>query len=470
MIDKRLLLGTFEDLPSTLLKVGSKGIDQEQMDKLASRDILAECEITPKKGHSYIHLITLGAGEYYGANANADWFNEKTAEVSFPAPEKDKTRQLDDGLTKYHSTYRKYGGVYHKHRNSKRGFQKQGEVVWDTYNLPMHRGEVVIEVQDDLKEDGKFVWHDALEKLANDEVVAISQGCSIPGDICSACGHFATTKAEHCNHIKDNRLKFHKSGRQIYMINDAPHFHDISEVDRPADRIALALEKVAAEGVSDIYTIHEGLCLPASLVQKLGNEEQQDRYELLMKLAKLEKEIPMIADKVCPADLNEDEENKITTALKGIPEEFVLDRMNKSNMLLTPRSFTIIVLHQKPEDIPGFDSVPGLLGDIFSRLIEKEDPNEILSDGAYKPVAPGYVPYAEDRIRSLAGLLSLDEEPVQDRVIKIALRGPTEKVAAETTPEAELIAREYARYQLSFLSSGKENPARESLVVLGNQR
>lgn len=481
MISKRLLCGTFEEeLPTTLLKVGSEGIDSDQIEKLASKDILKEMDIIPEKGCSYISLITTGAGETYNANTNRDYFNENARREVFPEPfGKEASVQLGGGLTEYHRTYMEYGGVYHNHNNSKKGFEKQGEVVYEWYNPDMHRGQLIIKVADDLRdpETGKFVWHDTLEKLANEVPVTFSQGCSVKSDICSICGWKATSSKDRCKHILDKTARVHSSGKAVYMINDMPYFHDISLVQKPADRIAHALEKVASGDPlpADFYR-NEGLCIPASLVNKLGTADQQDRYELLTKLSELEKRVPLIADDVrtslgCSNNLPSEKENEIVSELKDMPVEFLLDRLKKHNMCLTPRSFTIIVLNRNPEEVPGFDSVPDLLKNVFTEIKEHDDPNEVLSDGSYKPVAPLFVPYAEDRIKSLSGLLSMDPEAVENRIIQISLTNqdkPVEKAAAEPTAEAGIIAKEYAKYQLSFLASDKDDDRKALLTVLSN--
>ncbi len=475
MIYKRFVLGSFRDeLPAHLLNVGYRGVDKDQFEKLAS-DETPLPDIQPEKGHAFIHLITTGAGEWYGPNNNADYFPEGDAKFRFP--ENDKTASLEGGLRKYHETYLTYGAPYHHHNNSKKGFKPEGEVVWQCYNEPMHRGEVIIKVAEDLRDkNGKPVWADTLEKIANNKPVPFSQGCSVPFDTCSICGNRAETSSQHCLCIKNNPLEFHKSGQQVYMINHQPYFHDISEVTKPADRIALSLQKVASDSqLSYMECSPEGGVIPMRLVEKLGTEEQQDRYKLLYKLADLEKKVPMMADEVieplsCAHDIEPDVEDEIAGQLKDIPEDVLLDCLNKKNMMLTPRTFTIILLKKQPEEIPGFSNIDDLLKDVFSEVLDNGDPNEVLSDGSYTPVCPGSYPGARQKVEQFSGLLGLDPDQVRDRIIKISLEpGRKEKTAAEPTREAGLIAKEYAKYQLSFLASKNEDPARERYVVSVNQ-
>ena len=474
MIFKRFVLGDFDgELPAHLLKVGSKGVDSEQFQKLSSAVVMPE--IKPEPGHAFIHLITVGAGEHYGANNNADYFPEGDSEWAFPL--NNKTASLKGGLKKYHRTYKDYGGVYHHHRNSRKGFEKQGEVVWECYREPMHRGEVIIRVSEDLRDgDGKPVWEDTLQKLARDELVPFSQGSSVPFDTCSLCGNRAETAKDHCQHIRQDKLAFHKSGRQIFMINHEAYFHDISRVAKPAERIALSLRKVASDGPSYAECSPEGMVIPVRLVEKLGSRDQQDRFELLCKLSRLEKEVPMMAREVVgPLSgahcLEPSDEERVTDLLEGIPEDVLINSLKSADCMLTPRTFSIILLKKKPEDVPGFDSVEGLLRDVFTEILEHGNPNEFLSDGSYKPQPCSWFPGADEKVCELSGLLSLSPDKVEDRVLRVSLKPSVriEKRAAEPTAEAGVIAKEYAKYQLSLLASGKSDGMRERYVVSVNQ-
>ncbi len=86
MIAKRIQPAVwFRDEPlSHLLHVHSRGMS---MDKLAASDSpLLQAEIKPEKGHAFVHVVTTGAGELYGANNNADYFNKSAALFHFPHP------------------------------------------------------------------------------------------------------------------------------------------------------------------------------------------------------------------------------------------------------------------------------------------------------------------------------------------------------------------------------------------------
>jgi len=166
---------------SHLLKVHSRGVDSAQIQKLASNDVIMMdlSTIQPHKGKSFVHLISMGAGEFYGSNNNADYFNEKSASVEIPehfSDGKPRTITLSEGLTKYHSTFMKYGAVYKEHFNSKKGGVPLGDVVAEWYNPAMHRGELVVGL-DNAR------WSPTLQKLARGESVFWSMGCYVAGTL-----------------------------------------------------------------------------------------------------------------------------------------------------------------------------------------------------------------------------------------------------------------------------------------------
>ena len=194
MITKQIQTAAWSwDRPAlSLLNVYSRGLDKDQLHKIASDLSLASLSITPKKGCEYVHIITVGAGETFGSNSNADWFNERSRNFEFPYAKEasEKTGKLKGGLVEYHKTYREFGGVYKHHNNSRKGFNKEGSIVWETYNEPMHRGEVIAELPVEK-------WAEDLEKIANDEHVPFSMGCSVPFDRCSLCGQKNKTRKSY---------------------------------------------------------------------------------------------------------------------------------------------------------------------------------------------------------------------------------------------------------------------------------
>ena len=107
------------------------------------------------------------------------------------------------------------------------------------YNKPMHRGELLIEVDADK-------WAERLHKRASGQDIFLSIGCQVASDLSSCCGHRAHTLDEHCDHIKKHAGMLLEDGTRVAMINDNPKFYDISGVNVPADTMAYVLRKVAS--------------------------------------------------------------------------------------------------------------------------------------------------------------------------------------------------------------------------------
>ena len=450
-----------------LLNTFSKGFDTDQLQKIAADLTLAEINIEPKKGKEYLHIITTGAGEVYGANSNADWFNGDKHAFEFPHAKEaaHSSRMLAGGLKGYHNTYMTFGGVYRNHNNGRKGFDKEGAVVWERYYEPMHRGEVVVELDPDN-------WSDDLQKVASGEHISFSMGMGVKEDFCSWCGHAAKSRNNYCDHLKYAKLTLDKEGHQCFAINDAPHFHDISRVKIPSEKIALVLAKVASEGatldLAETFLKEQaaGLYVPIQVLQKIASKKEACRAELLYKLAEMEKQLNAegnaVVQDVADSFLKSDEESdEIVNKLSPCPIEHLMPALINNNSLLTPTTFVRIVLKKEPADIAGVSGFEDALKDVFTDLKENADPDTVLNDGSYSSGVSCPSASVSNTVRGLSDLLSLDPEPVQRRVIKITITGKpetnrkVEKEASSDEPSigARLLAREYGKYQLSFLAA-----------------
>ena len=201
---------------------------QEARVKLANFDYLATqggtiadfiTSFTPDSKYMYLHVIAMGAGEYYGCNINGDYF-----------PERD--------LIAKHQTFTENAHVFKEHDN-KPTSQAYGNVVFSWYNRKMHRVELILAIDKDAGRE--FV-----DRVNRGEQLEVSMGCRVKYDVCSICGNKAHKKNEYCDHIRYELKKVYPDGRQAYMINVNPTFFDISIVKHRADRIAYVLDKVAS--------------------------------------------------------------------------------------------------------------------------------------------------------------------------------------------------------------------------------
>ena len=224
--------------PVEILKVSSKGLDKTaSMQKRAAAFEKEIKEIKPIAKKAYLHVITTCASEIFGPNRNNDAWNEDQYDFHPPlAKEASLMVHVGDGLRKCHKTYLDGAHVYQEHRTDE---EPSGIVKAAMYNEPMHRGELLIEVDVDK-------WADRLHKRASGQDIFLSIGASLASDACSACGHRAHTLDEHCDHIKKQAGMMLEDGTRICMINDNPKFYDISGVNVPADTMAYVLRKVAS--------------------------------------------------------------------------------------------------------------------------------------------------------------------------------------------------------------------------------
>jgi hypothetical protein len=211
-------------------------------------------EINQKKDHAYLHVIAMGAGDYYGENNNGDFFYEKD-------------------LRDYYKTF-ETAGVFVQHFN-KDPSKSIGRVLQSTYNDKMHRVELIIEIS-------KKKSPEHYEAIERGERIKVSMGVKVPQEMCSYCG--AITKgsiANRCDHLKFMMHDQKENGQIVYAINMPPmNFFDISIVRKPAD----------AQG--------------HSLFQKVASDESQES-ELMDKIATLTKY--MDAMKIMPPAVSDDE-------------------------------------------------------------------------------------------------------------------------------------------------------------------
>lgn len=217
------MLGKKFSLGSVVEETGEARIKLANFDELREQgsDIASFIStFKPDPGYVYLHVIAMGAGEYYGCNINGDYF-----------PEKD--------LIERHHTFVTNAKVFKEHDN-KSTSPSYGHVVFSWYNPKMHRVELILAID---KVKGK----EFVDRQARGEQLEVSMGCRVREDVCSICGNKARKRSDYCEHILRDKRKIYPDGRQPYMINYNPTFFDISIVRRRADKIAYVLEKVASQ-------------------------------------------------------------------------------------------------------------------------------------------------------------------------------------------------------------------------------
>lgn len=204
--------------------------------------------LRPEPDKMYLHVLAMGAGEYYGANRNSDFFPE-------------------ENLKQYHKTFEETGYIFYHHIN-KDITKAVGKVLFSVYNDRMHRVELVLWI--DRKKAA-----DIVQRVESGEYPATSMACRTPYDECSICGNHARTRQEYCKHLTNELGRMYPDGRKVMALNVAPlKFIDNSFVVRPADPTAAVMQKVASAdehviGSAEMAEI-EGLTEKAAAHKKLS--------------------------------------------------------------------------------------------------------------------------------------------------------------------------------------------------------
>jgi hypothetical protein len=368
---------------------------------------------------------------------------------------------LSGGLTDFHSTFTKYGKVYHDHVNKDPALAS-GEIVAEAYNPDMHRGELLIKLQNDK-------WAPELEKMARGEDTFWSMSCKVPFDTCSVCGHQAPSRKQYCDHLANEMSQVKSGGHQVYAINDRPCFFDFSGVFRPADRIAYGLHKVASTGQmpeefipSTMLAEMWGLKVPNSVLYDSSPRPVQEKLAAMERLAAMEKQIeatgrlfnPSVDAGVANGSLPEGELDK----LRSVDWNSLMGALAQAQVCLPMKDFFRLMLGNKYDSVAGeLGSAQSLLPGIFSRMLNGGDGVEdVTGTTAYDPETSAMPKCVRDVIESVKSSMSLGSEPVGRRLSITIIRGGSpgglRKLSADrsVSKTAAYMAKQYAAYQLAF--------------------
>jgi hypothetical protein len=242
----------FQDKIASIIPVSSRGLTgRDRFDFFEKRAaaITFDKDLANLKlasGDIPVHLIALGATEWYSANKNGDGFCEQTC-------------------IERHPTFVKNASVYRHHVNGDKS-KRYGKVAASAYNPEMHRVELLIVLngnkQAAARNGGLVIPDESMQKLASGKALAWSMGCKVPVDICNNCKKASETPKDYCeeheciNSVTGKRMfgcktgltKVAEDGTVQYVENPKCTFMDISEVTVPADRTAFGyIAKYAAD-------------------------------------------------------------------------------------------------------------------------------------------------------------------------------------------------------------------------------
>lgn len=294
---KTILPGSYSfDEPITkqiyLSSRGLSGSDRTSLIKRAGAsviDIMSKLAFAP--GEVPIHLIALGTTESIGPNRNGDGFS-------------------DMACNRYHDTFVKHARFYRNHQNKDKA-KSYGIIKASMYNKSMNRIELIVALngtEEAARRNGGLVADKELEKLASDpDSLAVSMSCKVAYDVCSICGNKAATRKDYCTEdtcdgggCTDNLCKIAEDGKITYVDNPHPTWFDISNVFRPADRIAYVfgeLEKAASInhviGGAEISQ-RLGISAPSDLaLSTITNRTILDQIKLAQELADIETKLQL---------------------------------------------------------------------------------------------------------------------------------------------------------------------------------
>lgn len=485
MISKILMSG-YNDSgsfpPAEIIPQFSKGLDRDVLKKRASIFDSDYDKFERKPGVTYIHLISCAAGEHYGPNSRADFYNGDSYVHEYPQPEKGaaSTRILDGGLNKYHNdTFMKEGGVYTEHYSSRDGAKPQGYIVAAKINPVMHRGELIIGVKD-------ASWEDDLQKLSKGTPLKFSIGADVASDNCSICNHVAHTEDEHCDHYKNHRGEILDDGSQCYVISDKCVFHDISRVKTPAEKIAFSIRKVASADNLALWTPPPPNVRSARYFLKTATAKE--RLTTLDKLAAIEKRILAEAkagtlnSKLLKAFKEGGLKKKSSSGKEELDrfiqfanEDQILSGLRENKRVMSPGEFIKLLI---PSDLQEGchiceDSVREKLPGLFSDILHSADVDNFCEDHTYEPEC-GCSPMLSARIkRSCIGtpveLSDIMDSIMQGMIPFDDLKSPNRTVIIKiSTPGGghnDMVARHYANYVTS--AARDLDPSELTSLMLG---
>lgn len=495
---KIITVGSWDfDMPAVeVVKLSSRGLrgaDRSRfLEKRGASHVFADMldKIAMKSGDIPIHLLAIGSTEAYGPNRNGDGFKEATN-------------------CRTHDRFVKNAQYYRHHRN-KDPDKRYGVVKLSAYNEAMRRIELFL-VGNGTKEaarrnGGLVMPATTRERFENDEDVAFSMACKVAYDVCSNCGNKAAHRNEYCIEdtcinpktgfrgfgCKDGLAKVAENGFQQYVDNPDPFHFDISEVVRPADRIAYGwraayMQKAASAnnsvmGGSEMYDLlSAGQELGDALWSPLMAPGLSQMFPKQPWLVKLAHELAAVENRISSDQTTSDRSlaYAVDSSMQPLPDLTPLGSLGTMKMatglsalagqmiVLPLRDFLRLVTGDDAEKVASLSvSVPQHLPGVYGRMIADGSLERYVREN---PISSGNDSPSNLQCKwaaSLAATFSLKRVAVRERIQRSVVKQASqpvflagmEKIAA-ADDAAEAVARRYAAYKLAALGSlVPENP------------
>lgn len=475
------------DVPSRMIKVSSRGLignDRVDFLKTASH-VFADAidNIKLADGDIPIHLNAIGATEAYGANRNGDAFNEHTCKTA-------------------HNTFVKHARYYANHKN-KDPEKSYGIIKLSAYNDRMRRIELLLLGSGNKsaadRNGGLVMKAASIDKLSRGESLPFSMACRIAHDVCSNCFNKAANRSQYCSEdtcispttgrrgfgCKTGLSKVASDGFQQFVENPDPRFFDMSEVIRPADRIAYGavadyMQKAASHGqgiggaeLAEIWAkqgadfdllspedevFHKNITIQLKVARDLAEIERQVESNRSQRDEAFARGINPHTD-LDVSGMGAPGSTKLATSLSALAEQ---------KIALPLTAFLHLATGGDREKIAAYsDTVPRHLPGIFGRLTSDAGLEAALKSNPFA-FSCGQVPCSQSAWAiKQAEACSLDPEAVRNRVFRSAIQKTPApgfltkesmiKTAAADEP-SEKLARQYAMYKVAFLASLPQDP------------
>jgi hypothetical protein len=465
MIVKECLFSGSTELGPAVLPLFQRGTDaffEKTASFIVPEVVNFIAGVRPENGTIYTLVNALGAGEYFGSNANADYFDESglihrpDQWAGDPALDAEVGRKWGYGFPTFYGAH-----VFPHHRNQDPA-KSIGDVVFAAWNPRMRRVELVTKTHEArCRAQGVTSIWDKLKAL---EYADVSMGARVPGDLCSCHADWAAfeaakktynprvhanegvavaeyhkrspirgwakTRKEYCENMLRKPNTILPDGKKVFVHNHYPKFFDISYVFVGADRTAKAMIHIRT--VATISTPSESYKLGWD--STFGGEEKT----AARKHGEIQKsDIPshFVPSAVRHTFRGEsDLPREVLHEIARHPERPALATVSGLGIVLRPREFQRIVLHREGN----------------GRLADALDANGLVfpRGDAESPwgTTPEFIP---ELLRVLAPFLarrSALHEPLTSRIL-IAYSG------GDSTPYKSGVASSYLFEPLSKMGS-----------------
>ncbi|HSW49749.1 MAG TPA: hypothetical protein VLH09_06210 [Bryobacteraceae bacterium] len=209
--------------------------------------------LEPDPRFSYVHLIAMTDGDWYGQNLNGDIFDEDQLLGLQSQSEALKNQGDLRGVPIPRYQTFQQARFYRKHRNSPNS-PFYGDVPCVAWNQPMRRVELIVRIAKEAIPDmGMEKAPDIVIKLDKRGFITVSMGCNITHETCSYCNATNQFIKDRCSHLKNQMGQIMPNGVRVGARNYGMKFFDISDVDIPADDTAFSLQKVAGLCINEAF-------------------------------------------------------------------------------------------------------------------------------------------------------------------------------------------------------------------------